>query len=84
MESIARRQSRGFRRRGASAGDAPPVQTRMHLEPVQRVLQVLGAPHALIGAHAMAARGYPRFTVDIDLLTSDAHQPSSEQGADHG
>lgn len=44
----------------------------MHLESVQRVLQSLDAPHALIGAHAMAARGYPRFTVDIDLLTSDA------------
>jgi hypothetical protein len=44
----------------------------MHIEPVQRVLQGLQAPHALIGAHAMAARGYPRFTVDVDLLTSDA------------
>jgi hypothetical protein len=43
----------------------------MRLEPVRRVLQSLGAPHALIGAHAMAARGYPRFTVDVDLLTSD-------------
>ena len=54
----------------------------MHLEPVQRVLQALGAPHALIGAHAMAARGYPRFTVDIDLLTSDAHvlDPASWAG----
>lgn len=43
----------------------------MNVEPVLRVLQALGAPHALIGAHAMAARGYPRFTVDIDLLTTD-------------
>jgi hypothetical protein len=43
----------------------------MRIEPVQRVLQGLRAPHALIGAHAMAARGYPRFTVDVDLLTSD-------------
>jgi hypothetical protein len=41
------------------------------IEPVRRVLVALGAPHALIGAHAMAARGYPRFTVDIDLLTTD-------------
>jgi hypothetical protein len=37
---------------------------------VLRVLDAMGAPHALIGAHAMAARGYPRFTVDIDILTS--------------
>jgi len=43
----------------------------MNLEPVRRVLDELGAPYALIGAHAMAARGYPRFTVDIDLLTTD-------------
>ena len=43
----------------------------MSVEPVQRVLRSIDAPHALIGAHAMAARGYPRFTVDIDLLTSD-------------
>jgi hypothetical protein len=38
---------------------------------VLRVLDAMGAPHALIGAHAMAARGYPRFTVDIDILTVD-------------
>jgi hypothetical protein len=44
----------------------------MNVEPVCRVLDALGAPYALIGAHAMAARGYPRFTVDIDLLTTDA------------
>ncbi|HEY6361832.1 MAG TPA: hypothetical protein VIX63_12045 [Vicinamibacterales bacterium] len=43
----------------------------MNPEPVRRVLDALGAPYALIGAHAMAARGYPRFTVDVDLLTSD-------------
>lgn len=43
----------------------------MNLEPVRRVLDELGAPYALIGAHAMAARGYPRFTVDVDLLTTD-------------
>jgi hypothetical protein len=45
---------------------------RMGIEPVLRVLQAIDAPHALIGAHAMAARGYPRFTIDIDLMTSDA------------
>jgi hypothetical protein len=43
----------------------------MNSEPVCRLLHALGAPFALIGAHAMAARGYPRFTVDIDLMTSD-------------
>ena len=44
----------------------------MRLEAVQRVLQSLNAPYALIGGHAMAARGYPRFTVDVDILTTDA------------
>jgi hypothetical protein len=44
----------------------------MNIEPVRRVLDTLGARYALIGAHAMAARGYPRFTVDVDLLTTDA------------
>jgi hypothetical protein len=44
----------------------------MNVEPVVRVLQSIGAPHALIGGHAMAVRGYPRFTIDVDLLTSDA------------
>jgi hypothetical protein len=43
----------------------------MNVEPVLRVLQSIGAAHALIGAHAMAIRGYPRFTVDVDLLTAD-------------
>jgi hypothetical protein len=43
----------------------------MNLEPVRRVLDALNSRYALIGAHAMAARGYPRFTVDIDVLTSD-------------
>lgn len=27
-------------------------------------------PHALIGGHALAARGVPRFTLDIDILTT--------------
>lgn len=43
----------------------------MNVEPVVRILESLQAPYALIGAHAMAARGYPRFTVDVDLLTID-------------
>jgi hypothetical protein len=44
----------------------------MTLAPVTRVLDAAAVPYALIGAHAMAARGYPRFTIDIDLLTTDA------------
>ena len=43
----------------------------MNPEPVRRVLDTLGVRYALIGAHAMAARGYPRFTLDVDLLTTD-------------
>jgi hypothetical protein len=43
----------------------------MTLEPVTHVLDAVAIPYALIGAHAMAARGYPRFTTDIDLLTAD-------------
>lgn len=43
----------------------------MAVEPVQRVLDALRVSYALIGAHAMAARGYPRFTADIDFLTTD-------------
>lgn len=42
----------------------------MTIEPVQRALDAIGAPYALIGAQAMAARGYPRFSVDVDLLTT--------------
>lgn len=36
------------------------------------MLDALGAHYALIGAHAMAIRGYPRFTVDVDILTADS------------
>ena len=43
----------------------------MRIEPVLRILDRAGAPYALIGGHAVAARGYPRSTVDIDLLTTD-------------
>jgi hypothetical protein len=60
----------------------------MTLEPVTRVLDAAAIPYALIGAHAMAARGYPRFTTDIDLLTADTRVldaatwvPLSEGGA---
>jgi len=54
------------------AGVAPPAPKRMNFEPVRRVLEALGIRYALIGAHAMAVRGYPRSTVDVDLLTADA------------
>jgi hypothetical protein len=43
----------------------------MNLEPIRRVLDPLGVRYALIGGQALAARGYPRFTLDIDLLTTD-------------
>lgn len=43
----------------------------MTVAPVLRTLDAAGARYALIGAHAMAARGYPRFTADLDLLTTD-------------
>jgi hypothetical protein len=44
----------------------------MNFEPVRRVLDAHGIRYALIGAHAMAVRGYPRSTVDIDLMTAEA------------
>ena len=50
----------------------------MTLEPVTRALDAAGIRYALIGAHAMAARGYPRFTVDIDLLTTDLRALDAE------
>jgi len=43
----------------------------VRIEPVRRVLDAAGIRYALIGGHALAARGYPRFTIDIDLLTTD-------------
>ena len=42
----------------------------MNIDPVLRVLDEIEAPYALVGAHAVAVRGYVRFTLDIDLLTS--------------
>ena len=38
---------------------------------MRRLLEAAGIRYALIGGHALAARGYPRFTIDIDLLTTD-------------
>lgn len=43
----------------------------MDIEPVLRQLAAIGAPHALIGAQALLARGHLRFTLDIDLITPD-------------
>ena len=42
------------------------------LDAVAAVLASNGAPFALIGAAALAARGIARSTLDIDLLTMDA------------
>jgi hypothetical protein len=43
----------------------------MTVIPVLQVLDRLGVRYALIGAHAMAVRGYARFTADLDLLSTD-------------
>lgn len=43
----------------------------MNIELVLRVLDRLGAPYALIGGYAIAARGFARSTLDLDLLTTD-------------
>ena len=58
-------------RRRTAWDDAPPGPPPMNVEPVRQILESVGAPFCLIGGHALAARGYPRFTVDIDLLTTD-------------
>ena len=42
----------------------------MTIRPVVEILDALGAQYALVGGHALAARGFPRFTVDVDLLTT--------------
>ncbi len=44
----------------------------MKIDPVVELLESRGADFALIGGHALAARGYPRFTVDVDLMTTAA------------
>ena len=43
----------------------------MTVEPILRVLQSIGARYALIGGHAVALRGFPRATIDIDFLTTE-------------
>ena len=41
------------------------------IERVKRILDRLGVQYAVIGGMAMAARGFPRFTLDFDLLTTN-------------
>ncbi len=41
------------------------------IDKVKAVLESLGVQYAVIGAMAMAARGYPRFTLDFDILTTE-------------
>jgi predicted nucleotidyltransferase len=43
----------------------------MIADDVRRFLEQRKAAYCLIGGHAVAARGYPRFTVDYDFLTTD-------------
>lgn len=39
------------------------------IQQVRTILDRHGVRYAVIGAMAMAVRGYPRFTLDFDLLT---------------
>lgn len=41
------------------------------IERVKQILDRLGVQYAVIGAMAMAARGFPRFTLDFDFLTTN-------------
>ena len=41
------------------------------IDRVQNILDRLGVTYALAGGMAVIARGYARFTVDLDLLTTD-------------
>lgn len=54
----------------------------MLAEPVRRILDSFEIPYALVGAYAMAARGYPRSTVDIDFLTADERVGTSTTWVD--
>jgi len=38
---------------------------------VRAILARNGVSHILIGGHAVAARGYPRFTSDVDFMTTE-------------
>jgi hypothetical protein len=61
--------------RGQPFGDALTL-----LECVQRLLDVQGIAHALIGAAALAAHGIARSTLDLDLLVTDARASSPTCG----
>lgn len=54
----------------------------MTIASVTQILDAAAVTYALIGAHAMAARGYPRFTVDVDLLTTDTRVLSTDMWLD--
>jgi hypothetical protein len=41
------------------------------IQRVKEILDRLGVQYAVIGAMAMAARGFPRFTLDFGFLTTD-------------
>jgi predicted nucleotidyltransferase len=47
------------------------------LKQIARYLEESGAEYALVGAYALAAHGYPRFSEDIDLLVNPAAQNSN-------
>src|SRR5215831_4919522 len=36
-----------------------------------RVLKLFGIPHYVCGGFAVQERGYPRFTVDVDIIVPD-------------
>ena len=44
----------------------------MNVAEVDAVLRSSAVRYALIGAHAMAVRGYARSTIDVDFLTTDS------------
>jgi predicted nucleotidyltransferase len=46
------------------------------LKKIARYLEESGAQYALVGAYALAAHGYPRFSEDIDLLVNPTAQNS--------
>jgi hypothetical protein len=58
--SIGRPPSPASGPRAASAAGPRPRRTPMTIEPVTRVLDAADVSYALIGAHAMTVRGYPR------------------------
>ncbi len=48
------------------------------IDAISRLLESMGTRYALIGGRAVAARGYPRMTLDYDFLTSDRRVLESE------